>query len=168
MLECGLDPDAPLDNKGRTLTSVAIKRQSETFRPPEKENHTDLHLHPEIANGHEILCERSETENYTDFRQDKYACINILNGSLLKTEHMIVESNCDTIKIEVRTIGDGEMIVRYDFVCGPELIINGNFTMSSSSLITAAKMITTERSVFQNKRNHFRNKERNMSVENFG
>ncbi|CAG2187509.1 unnamed protein product [Mytilus edulis] len=62
---------------------------------------------------------------------------------------MIVESYCNTIEIEVRTIGDGEIIVRYDFVCGPELIINGHFTMSSSSQITAEKIITTERSVCQ-------------------
>ncbi|XP_052075597.1 uncharacterized protein LOC127713038 [Mytilus californianus] len=111
------------------------------------ENHTVLHRHPEIANGHEVLYDQSEMENYTEFRQDKHAYINILNRSLLRTEYMIVESNCKTIEIEVRTNGDGEMIVRHDFVCEPELTINGRFTMSSSSLITAEKMITTERSV---------------------
>lgn len=114
-----------------------------------RENQTVLHLHPEIANGHEILHKRSETEYYTEFRRNKHAYINILNGSLLRTEDMIVESYCNTIEIEVRTIGDGEMIVRYDFVCGPELIINGHFTMSSSSQITAEKIMTTERSVCQ-------------------
>ncbi|VDI31224.1 Hypothetical predicted protein [Mytilus galloprovincialis] len=84
----------------------------------------------------------------TNFSQKYYhADVCIFNGSVIRIENIIVESDCNTMELKVTTGEDSEIIVKQNFACETFLIINGNLTISSSTLITASRFTTTERSL---------------------